>query len=136
VKRPKIEKFPVKFPVSREFGLETGSIRTVSSATELVSMVKKSAGGRFVMASSVMVTEEDLRESRCAEGGAGPPGITDNPNHPPGRARPRPDDPYHSTAARERRGRCLSAPSSAPPPALVGLRGAAVVRRDGAPLHP
>jgi hypothetical protein len=23
-----------------------------------------------------------------------------------------------------------------PPPALVGLRGAAVVRRDGAPLHP
>jgi hypothetical protein len=32
-KRPKFEKFPVKFPVSREFDPETGSPLTGSSAT-------------------------------------------------------------------------------------------------------
>jgi hypothetical protein len=33
-KRPKFEKFPVKFPVSRESLAETGSPLTVSSARE------------------------------------------------------------------------------------------------------
>ena len=35
-KRPKFEKFPVKFPVSREFRAETGSPLTVSSASYYV----------------------------------------------------------------------------------------------------
>src|SRR5207245_9579883 len=34
---PKSAKFPVNFPVSREFGTETGSHRTASSATQSVS---------------------------------------------------------------------------------------------------
>jgi hypothetical protein len=33
-KRPKFEKYPVKFPVSRESLAETGSPLTVSSATQ------------------------------------------------------------------------------------------------------
>ena len=35
-RRPKIKDFPVKFPVSREFGTESGSQQTPSTASESI----------------------------------------------------------------------------------------------------
>src|ERR1700731_3413606 len=50
-KRPKFEKFPVKFPVSREFDPETGSPLTGSSATspiDIASFCESSFASKFV----------------------------------------------------------------------------------------